>query len=94
MKNNGNQLDFPKFRSILIRHVETETLIRLFGFGGSQDPHDRGVFFHAQGFPADVPPRFLYPGMARRREHSLRPRKKGLAVGRCPGSRTGDSAKQ
>ena len=89
MKNNGNQLDFPELWSILIRHVETETLIRLFGFGGSQDPHDRGVFFHAQGFPAFSPPRFQYPGMAQRREHSLRLPKKGLAFGRFPDSRTG-----
>ena len=80
MKNNGIQLDFPERWSILIRHVETETLIRLFGFGGSQDPHDRGVFFHAQGFPADVPPRFQYPGMAQRREASLPAAKKRTRV--------------
>jgi hypothetical protein len=73
----------------IIRHVETETLIRLFGFGGSQDPHDRGVFFHAQGFPADVPPRFSDPGMAQRRGAFAPAAKKGLAFGRFPGSRTG-----
>ena len=54
----------------------------MFGFGGPQGPHDRGVFFHAQGFPAFRRLVFPNPGMAQQGSEASGCGKKGLAFSR------------